>query len=335
MKRLWTLIFSSIGLLMLILDSKTGLQGAVYGIRLCLGTVIPSLFPFFVVSILLSSAVTGTQSKLLSPLGRLCRMPKGSESLLIIGLLGGYPVGAQAVAQAYENGQLKKHDAQRLLGFCSNAGPSFLFGMVALQFESPGIIWMLWLIHMISAITVGVLLPGDPAGKASLSSGPAITLPQAVHNALKAMANVCGWIVLMRVIIHFLSRWVLWLLPADMGIMITGILELANGCCSLHLIENEGLRFICCAAFLGLGGICVWLQTVSVTGSLGTGMYVPGKLLQGAISVLLASIIQYFLFPAADTVTLSWLIWAFVAGIFVVFMMFLRKKSRNSRLVRV
>ena len=41
----------SLGMLALILDGRTAIEGARQGIGLCLRTVIPSLFPFFVLSI--------------------------------------------------------------------------------------------------------------------------------------------------------------------------------------------------------------------------------------------------------------------------------------------
>ena len=99
-RRLLTGIGGCIGLLVLILDAKTALQGARQGVELCLKTVIPSLFPFFVLSILLTSSLLGSRIPLLRPLGRLCGVPKGAESLLIPAFLGGYPVGAQSVPEA-------------------------------------------------------------------------------------------------------------------------------------------------------------------------------------------------------------------------------------------
>ena len=98
--RIRTGIFASLGMLLLILDTKTAIQGAQEGIRLCIMTVIPSLFPFFVLSSLLTGALTGVRLRFLRPIGKLCRMPAGSESLLLIGMLGGYPTGAKSAADA-------------------------------------------------------------------------------------------------------------------------------------------------------------------------------------------------------------------------------------------
>ena len=68
-------------MLALILDGRTAIDGARQGIELCLRTVIPSLFPFFVLSILLTSSLLGSSLIVLRPLGRLFGMPEGAEPL--------------------------------------------------------------------------------------------------------------------------------------------------------------------------------------------------------------------------------------------------------------
>ena len=105
-KKLRTGIAALAGMLILILDSKTALAGGLAGVQICMMQVIPALLPFFVLSILISAAFTGADIPLLRPIGRLCRMPRGSESLFILGLLGGYPAGAQGVCQGWYTGQL-------------------------------------------------------------------------------------------------------------------------------------------------------------------------------------------------------------------------------------
>lgn len=301
MKRVWTAAVCALGLLLLILDTKTAVAGAYDGLMLCIRSVIPSLFPFFVLSGMLTGALIGADLKVLAPVGRLCRMPKGSESILLTGLLGGYPVGAQAISQAYDRGQLTRKDAQRLLGFCSNAGPSFLFGMVACKFTSVKFTWALWAIHIVSAILTGILLPGKSSNSVSVAKKEMPDFSASMQSSLKAMATVCGWVILFRCIIAFLQRWFLWLLPTDAQISVIGILELANGCVSLDSITNERIRFIVCSGILALGGACVAMQTASVTGKLGMGYYLYGKLLQCIISLMLSSAVlgMYFgLIPA-------------------------------------
>lgn len=329
-RRIWTAALSAIGMCMLILDTKTALAGAADGIELCLRVVIPSLLPFFVLSMLLTSSLNGTPIPFLGSLGRLCGIPEGAESLLIVGLLGGYPVGAQTVAAAHRDGQLSKATAQRMIGFCSNAGPSFLFGIVAGQFSHWWIPWVLWGIHIVSALLVGILLPGKETKTVRLQITQPISLMGALRRSLSVMGMVCGWILLFRIMIQFLSRWFLWLLPQTVQTILMGILELTNGCCSLDLIENVGLRFVAAAGLLAFGGLCVTMQTASAVQPLGLRSYLLGKSIQTVLSVLLAFLAQMLLFPAGQRIQIHGALAAMLPVILAFFAVLLRESEKKS-----
>jgi threonine/homoserine efflux transporter RhtA len=81
-------------------------------------------------------------------------------------------------------------------------------------------------------------------------------------------------------------------------VIFQAILELSNGCLALSSLQSETTRFILCAAFLACGGFCVLLQTMSVTAFLGLGLYIPGKIMQTSVSLILATAIAYYLFPS-------------------------------------
>lgn len=282
-------IFAALGMLILILDSKTALIGAQEGLTLCIRTVIPSLFPFFVLSGILVHSLMGASFPILRPLERLLGIPAGAESLLISGFLGGYPVGAKAVHDAWISGQLDKQDAQRMLSFCSNAGPSFLFGMAAPMFSFPSAGWVLWGIHIASALIAGILFRKEPACSRVCPANTAREHADFLSNALTVTGKVCAWVILFRVLCCFLQRWFLFLLPKWAQCAIVGLLELANGCIGLFGVESEQLRFLLCSVMLSFGGVCVAMQTFSVAGGLDLSLYFAGKLVQSMLSLLLSA----------------------------------------------
>ena len=132
----------------------------------------------------------------------------------------------------------------------------------------------------------------------SIPSGQPMTLPQAIPSGIRNIANVCGWVILFRIIVGFLERWVLWLLPSDLSLVILGMLELTNGCLSLSRIADPSIRFLYASTFLALGGICVAMQTSTVIGTLSPRKYYIGKALQAVISLMLSAIIL-LIFPIA------------------------------------
>lgn len=295
----------AIAMLIMLLDTRTAVTGAAEGIKLCIYTVVPALFPFIVTSTIANALLIGTKIPVLTGLGKLCKMPIGTESLVVLGLLGGYPVGAACIGQAYNSGQLHQKDAKRLLGFCSNAGPGFIFGMTSALFTSPLIPWIIWGIQIISSILTGILLREEPESEAKVQSPESIGITKALNHGLRVTAVICGWVIMFRIVISFSKRWFLWLFPTEIGVLYCGMLELTNGCVLLKEISQEGLRLILCSAFLSFGGVCVLLQTISVSYGLGCNTYINGKILQSIISFLLSYIIQFALLPQTECATIT------------------------------
>ena len=151
-KHIWRTVSAAVILLLLILDTPTAIQGATDGIELCIKVVIPSLFPFLIVSAYLNRALRGSSIPGVHRIASSLNIPKGGDSLLLLGLIGGYPVGAQLVSQSYDQHQLSRRTGKILLGYCSNAGPAFIFGMAGSLFTSKSITFLLWGIHVISAL---------------------------------------------------------------------------------------------------------------------------------------------------------------------------------------
>lgn len=292
------------GMLVLIADGKTALQGASEGVTMCIQTLIPSLFPFFVLSNVITSTLSSQKLPFLRPIGKIFQIPEGSEFLLAVGFLGGYPVGARNVSQLYRNQHLSKSDAEGMIMICNQAGPSFLFGIVGPMFSRPEAVWSLWLIQILSTFAVARMLPCPQTKKTKAPSPQSATYPQQLQNAIQAMASVCGWVVLLRMVWKILMRWVLWLFPQMLQIGLAGAIELANGCLLLPQLSSEQMRFLFAAGLLSFGGGCVLLQTKSVCNGLSMKIYFPGKILQSAISTGLAAIMVgyvrlYWLLPVS------------------------------------
>lgn len=114
-------LFSFFGILALILDAKTAVSSAAEGLQLCLQTVVPSLFPFLVAArLFLRSGAAQWCTRAVGPIMEpIFGLPPQGASALVLGMLSGYPVGAQTAASLYASGQLTKEETERLLGFAA------------------------------------------------------------------------------------------------------------------------------------------------------------------------------------------------------------------------
>lgn len=330
MKRKQTCIYaivSGILMLIIILDGKTTLQSAINGVDLCLRTVIPSLFPFFILTGILNNAILGQDIPLLRPIGKFCKIPAGSESILLLGLIAGYPVGAQLVGQAYHGGNLSRKAAERMAAFCNNAGPAFIFGILSTMFACRSTVWIIWGIQITSSLIVSMLLPSFDHQACVLNKKDNLTVTAAMNSAIKTMASVCGWVVIFKVLLGFCQFWFLWRMPVSLQVLFSGLLELSNGCIRLHEVSSEGVRFVLACILLSAGGLCVTMQTLSVGGNIISRTYFLGKGAQLLVSTLLAIVIQGFLFTGTDRVNLpiSVVIGLVLATILCLFLIFHKK----------
>ena len=284
-QNLLTVIFTSSAMFFLILDSRTAISGAREGIELCLQSVIPSLFPFMTMSIIMTNAFKDTSAGLIH---KYINIPKGTEGILLSGLFGGYPVGAQSLGNAYSSKGLSKKDAEYMLSFCNQAGPSFIFGIVAAQFADVRFAWALWFIQIASALLVFASQKHDCGVFTCDQSNHSASLPAAFKTGITAMGSICGWVVLFRVMLSIADKYFLRILSQCIKPLFYGFWELTNGLFTLSEIQCAELRFIEAAILLSQGGLCVTMQTASVLQGLSLRPYLKGKLLQTFYSLLLS-----------------------------------------------
>lgn len=318
-------IFAVFSMLIIIFDSKTALQGASEGLQLCIQTIIPSLFPFFVLSGVLNHYLIGRKVSILRPICNKCGIPDGCESLFLLGLVAGYPIGAQLISQAYKENEIPKSTARRMLGFCNHAGPAFIFGILPPLFSKIDYVWVIWGIQIFSAILVGLLLPKTEVHSSVIRHVPSVSIVAALQKAIKNIAVVCGWVILFRLIIAFSEKWFLWSFSPIIKGIYYGIMELSNGIIQLKYIPSEAIRFVLASVILAAGGLCVALQTRSVTESLGTGYYFPGKILQSILCVLISIILQNFIFAETECISVPAVIYGILLVCLLSIIYFLRK----------
>lgn len=272
------------------------------GVALCLQTVLPSLFPFFVLSSLLvqsdvprllSRAMAGVMYPLFGVSG-------AGASALILGLLGGYPVGARTVAELYGRGEIAREEAEQLLAFCNNSGPGFFLGVCGTAvFGSARAGAYLYLIHVGAALVTGVLLRrnlGLPRRKAVSRQRAPFDLAAAVQGSFAAVGSVSAFVIFFMVLLRLLSLVpALAALPPLPRAALFGFLEMTNG---VNALPATRTGFVLCAAIMNWGGLSVQAQTCAMLAgsALSARRCVIGKAVQALAGVPLALLAAQRLF---------------------------------------
>lgn len=322
----------------LVIFSRTNLSAAKNGLVLWANSVVPSLFPFFVATELLSHTnFTFYLGKLLNKFMKPLFNIRGEGSFaFIMGIISGYPVGAKIAANFREKNICSKEECERLLSFTNNSGPLFIIGTVGItMFGNSTIGFLLLITHILASITVGIIFrfwKHNSKNKYdntnyNLNSNKDIKLSElggiignSISSSINTILLIGGFVVLFSVIIsilqtsHLLNVFSSFTnpllnilnIPYDFSAgIISGFFELTNG---LNIVCNIpqkklSINIIIASFLLGLGGLSVLLQvwsTISKT-DLSIKPYILGKLLHACFSAFYTFLfLQNFIFLNFD-----------------------------------
>lgn len=279
--------------------------------RLAFVSVLPTLFPFLIAAdLLISLRVTNAAGRLLGGMmPRLFRQPREAAPVLLLGVLSGYPVGAAAARRLYEEGRCSTEQAERLVALCNNSGPAFVVGVVgAALWDSPKVGWMLYGCHIAAALLSGMLLSiGSPMPRDSRPRGTSEAKPlfpafvSAVKNSAMTCLFIAAFVIFFGVVISLLPTG-----NGTAGVLLSGLLEMTTGVTKVStLAQAPYLRLALQSFLIGTAGLSIFCQVASVLEGSGLSLtpYCYGKLLQGAIALLLTLLLSPF-FPQDISVML-------------------------------
>ena len=301
--------------LALVVWPQESMDAARTGLQLCYNVIIPSLFPFFVLSSLvvdlgLAGYIGRALEKIMRPL---FNVPGSCASALVLGFIGGYPVGARAAISLYEQGMCSKTEAERLLAFCNNSGPAFILGVVgAGVFGDSRVGLLLCLVHATASVCIGALFRFYKKRDEEECTGGRLSFQVqristaftgSVKNSFLSTLNICAFVVFFTVVIRMLT--VSGVLPAMAGSVsrllsplglterwgqrfLIGTLEISSGVWSLTGEGSLSGRLSMAAFMLGWAGVSVHCQVLSFMGGSGLSVrtYLLGKTLHGGLSAL-------------------------------------------------
>lgn len=274
-------------------------ESALSALSACVRQVIPSLFPYMV----LSSFILALD--LAQPLYRFIpmsvfRLPSCTAPVFLSGLLCGSPVGAAGCASLYESGRITKDEASRLCAISSHTSPAFLIGTVGALWGSKKFGVVLYVTSISFAMFGGIVLRfRRTEQRPSSCSSSVFPAPKAIPAFCKAVTDaassclaVTGFIVFFRVMSSATSA----VFPA-MSDIFSVTFEFSQGA-----VRGAEIGGICGAALtgfaVGFSGFSVFMQILKYL-SANEIPFTPvliTKLLEGLFTSAVA-VIYYHLSP--------------------------------------
>ena len=326
---------------MLVIFPKECIESGLKGVFLCLDTVIPSLFPFFVCSgIITGLGLSKPLERLMSPFMRPLFGVSGKGALAFtLGLLSGYPVGAVCVADLYGRGECSKTECEKMLAFCNNSGPMFILGAVgATMLDSPALGRWLYIIHILSAILTGIILRFVKTDSVIVNELPLSgrkdfisVIMGAFARATESIISVCGFVIFFCIFGSALRK-------LGVSSIIHGFLEISGGAEEIsNLPIPFSTRLSCLSAIIAFSGLSVMLQVIRIAqkANLSPKLYVQGKCIQSVVAWVLTTLAVKFVPLTANTSLIrtesvmeyGWEMSIGITALVLIFIIYLNKKA--------
>ncbi len=279
------------------------------GLVLCSRVIIPSLFPYMVLSeLLLFSGIDRLFEKSAGGLfEKIFSLPKCASSAFVLGILCGFPVGSKISYSLYEKGKITNDELVHLLLFCNIQSSAFIIntvGISLLKSRSAGI--FLFVSQIISLTLTGIIYPKlFPYKKRtnyratnltqSKRESVASTFTQSVKSSVLGILCICGFVLFFSVLCGIVIDVGAKLnIPQAATLLVCSALEMSCGCVEIAGALNPNAAFFICAIVLGFSGISLHFQIMSLChkAEIKYGRFFIFKLLSALIAGICAIILN-------------------------------------------
>ena len=247
------------------------IEAAKDGVTTALYIVLPSIFPFMVLSkFIIARNLHYLASKIIGkPFEFLFGVNRKYAVVFVLGCIGGYPIGAIAINELLKKDEITVKDAEFLLGFCNNSGPMFIIGTVGtLMLNNTSYGYILYIIHILSVILGGIIMriilrPSIKTCALNTYKNN-LSVSNSVTSSASAMINIASYIIIFSVIAKFVTVF----------------------------LDAKSFRALLVLSALGFSGLCVFSQSKAVFENVkfSFSKYIFSKLIIAIISFVTTAI---------------------------------------------
>ncbi|MFA9463728.1 MAG: hypothetical protein ACERKN_05495 [Velocimicrobium sp.] len=278
---------------LLIVFPNTAFDGAKSGLLLWFQVILPTLFPFLVITNMME---------------RLLPISSGKLYTLFTGFLSGYPIGAKSCNFVVKEGKLSKKEGQFYLSFCNNASPAFLLNYVFIHCLNVSnkrflLLGILYLSAILSALFI--YPKNKPLRLQSIDSTPVIDQKKFTNKTLsfdtvimasfEIITKIGGYIILFSLIANIIRMHLP--LPGFIKIIVCGTLEITTGVNLIYKsVLSPSIKLLITMFIASFGGISALFQTQAVIkdSSLSIRTYINLKLVGSGICVCITYLLLLF-----------------------------------------
>ena len=279
-----------------IVASKSISMSVRNGMMLCFKVIIPSVFPFLILSdfmLFLSSKSNGALNIILS---RILGVSPIGATTFICGNICGFPIGAKCASTLYSSNQITKNECQRLVEISTNPSVAFVIAGVGIGIFNNTILGItLYISTVISSIIIGVITKSNKSKntKSHFINEQKFNLVASIKNAGMSCIAISSYIVFFSVIIELIRSTSINELFIS---FVSSFIEIGNSTKLIHEASiNTFYKLLLLGFSMGFSGLSVHMQVSSfLPKDISMKRYLMIKLLQGIICASL-SLLMYII----------------------------------------
>lgn len=294
---------------------KETIETVLFGINIWFYNVLPTLFPFFILSdLFVNYGIIDLISELFKNFMRIFNLSGVCSYPFIGSIISGIPSGARYTKQLLDNDLITIDEANHLITFTHFSNPLFIIGTIGevlLSDKRLGLIILL--AHFLGNIIIAFIFRKDNyIEKDNVSIKKAFLamhkkrisnkynfisiLSNSIYNCIDILFLLLGIIIIFLLLSNIISKFII---NDTFLLLIKGIIEMTQGV-KFVAISNISLiiKVILITFFISFGGLSVHLQTASIINDskIKYKNYLIARIIHSMISVILVYILFMLFF---------------------------------------
>ncbi|MBQ7876356.1 MAG: hypothetical protein IJ316_03615 [Clostridia bacterium] len=250
--------------IVLLIFPDAAAEGAREGLEVGFNTVVCSVLPFAVAaSALIRSGQGRVIGALCSPFFKKLRLNPYGSVAFFSSALGGYPTGAGAVCDMYEERLIGKEEAEDILAYANNGGIIFainIIGKIAFSSIFAGV--LVWVFQLLGALLTGCIMSRGSVKTVDITARiEKCKKEKPSYMAVFGKSIASGGVMLINIVSAFV---VFYALIEAIGLerypFLAGLCEIVKGVNYASEVNSLSLA----ALFFAFGGVSVFVQCGAV-----------------------------------------------------------------------
>ena len=285
------------------------------GIELSVNRLIPSLFPFMVISDMIvdTGACDLLSRSLCRPIARMFKVSCEGALCFLLGMLFGFPIGITSAIAIYRDGKIDRSELLRLSLFISAPSPAFFISAVGEGlFGSAKFGLLLYAISLLNAILIGIASRGFFKSEKGIYFASRLVAKRekeetkeknafirAVISSARALFSISAFVVFFSMVGELIDKALSLLgFGKTVSALLYGFFEMTGGVARASSLGIEGAPIA--AAILGFSGISVACQLAYLGSDIKIRGYLIAKLFCAGAGYLFCRAAVRFFFEAGE-----------------------------------